>query len=141
MPKYLFESKFVTYLLSKLEQMPIFFQVFFFPENSLLAFFPLFKREMKLQNESILEFETNMGFRMRHYLKKKTNMVLFTFVQCRKYRHLYRSHLKPPVRNLILKQLLHKKYLGFPHQWIVANAKITEIVFGHLPKTFYLQQL
>lgn len=140
MPKYLFESKFVTYLFSKLEQIPIFFS-FFFPENFLLAFFPPLREEWDCKTKSTLEFETNMGFRMTHYLKRKTNMVLFTFVQCRKYRHLYQSHLKPPVRNLILKQLLHKKYLGFPHQWIVANAKITEVVFGHLPKTFYLQQL
>jgi hypothetical protein len=59
----------------------------------------------------------------------------------RKYRHLYWNRLKPLVGNLILKQLLHKIYLSFPHQWRVANPKITEIICRHLPKAFYLQQL
>lgn len=127
-------SKFVTYLLSKMEQMPISFR-FCFSENFPVGIFPPLKGEwtwkfLELRQTWALYWEI---------IFKKTNMVLIIFVQCRKYRHLYWNQLKPLVRNLILKQLLHKIYLGFPHQWRVAKPKITEIVCGHQQKKFYLQ--
>lgn len=65
-------------------------------------------------------------------------MILFTsFVQYRKYRHLYQKHLKLVVGNLILKQLLYKMYLETSHQLIMANPKIKGTICGQLLKVLY----